>query len=122
MPNGTYQDLVLHQVSRSTIKNDIRLFLEHKLSTIQKARKFSSDWPASHQILALVQLAVLLFIYAATVCLYIGTKGSNPKAYLEKVLQYQKATFSELDRTYLPILDQLKRTRRKRGFTRSKML
>jgi hypothetical protein len=67
----------------------------------------SSDWPATHQILALVQLAVPLFIYAATVCQYIGTKGGNRKAYLEKVLQYQKATFSQLDRTYLPVLDQL---------------
>jgi hypothetical protein len=67
----------------------------------------SPDWPEKHQILALVQLAVLLFIYAATVCRYIGTNGSNPKVYLEKVLQYQKATFSQLDRTYLPVLDQL---------------
>jgi hypothetical protein len=67
----------------------------------------SSDWPATDQILALVQLAVPLFIYAATVCRYIGTKGSNPKACLERVLQYQKATFSQLDGTYLPILDQL---------------
>jgi hypothetical protein len=107
MPNGTYQDLVLHEVSRSTIKHDIRLFLEHELSAIRKSRMLSSDWPATHQILALVQLAVPLFIYAATVCQYIGTKGSNPKAYLEKVLQYQKATFSQLDRTYLPLLDQL---------------
>jgi hypothetical protein len=48
-----------------------------------------------------------LFIYAATVCWYIGSKGSNPTAFLNKVLQYQKATFSQLDRTYLPILDQL---------------
>ncbi|KAF2818296.1 hypothetical protein CC86DRAFT_433807 [Ophiobolus disseminans] len=87
MPNSTYQDLVLHKVPRSTIKHDICLFLEYKL--------------------ALVKLAVPLFIYAATVCRYVGTKGGNPKAYLEKVLQYRKANFSQLDRTYLPILDQL---------------
>jgi hypothetical protein len=107
MPNGTYQDLVLHKVSKSTIEHDIRLFLEHELGDIQKSRMLSPDWPATHQILALVQLAVPLFIYAATVCRYIGTNGSNPKVYLEKVLQYQKATFSQLDRTYLPVLDQL---------------
>ncbi|KAI1523476.1 WD40 multi-domain protein, partial [Pyrenophora tritici-repentis] len=107
MPNGTYHDLVLHEVLKSTVENDIRIFLEHELGAIRKSRMLSSDWPATHQILALVQLAVPLFIYAATVCRYIGTKGSNPKAYLEKVLQYQKATFSQLDRTYLPVLDQL---------------
>jgi type II secretory pathway predicted ATPase ExeA len=107
MTNGTYQDLILHQVPRSTIEHDIRLFLEHELGVIQKERMPSTNWPEAHQMQALVELAVPLFIYAATVCRYVGTKGSNPKAYLDKVLQYQKATFSQLDRIYLPILDQL---------------
>jgi hypothetical protein len=107
MPNSTYQDLVLHEVPRSTIKHDIRLFLEHELSVIQRERMLSSDWPANDQILALVELAVPLFIYAATVCRYVGSKGSNPIAFLNKVLQYHKGTFSQLDRTYLPVLDQL---------------
>jgi hypothetical protein len=107
MANGTYQDLVLHKVPKSTIEHDIRLFLEHELSVIRRERTLSSDWPAKNQILALVELAVPLFIYAATVCRYIGSKGSNPTAFLNKVLQYQKTTFSQLDRTYLPVLDQL---------------
>ncbi|EMD58222.1 hypothetical protein COCSADRAFT_351273 [Bipolaris sorokiniana ND90Pr] len=107
MPNGTYQDLVLHEVPRNTIKHDIRLFLEHELSIIRKERMLASDWPAPQQILALVELAVPLFIYAATVCRYVGSKGSNPMVFLNKVLQYQKPTFSQLDRTYLPVLDQL---------------
>lgn len=107
MANGTYQDLVLHEVPRSTIKHDIRLFLEYELGLIRKERRLGSDWPAQQQILALVELAVPLFIYAATVCRYISSKGSSPKAFLNKVLQYQRATFSQLDRTYLPVLDQL---------------
>jgi Mrp family chromosome partitioning ATPase len=107
MPNGTYQDLVLHEVPRITIEHDIRLFLEHELGVIRKERKLASDWPAKQQIIALVKLAVPLFIYAATVCRYVGSKGSSPAAFLDKVLQYQKATFSQLDRTYLPVLDQL---------------
>jgi hypothetical protein len=107
MPNGTYQDLVLHEVPRITIEHDIRLFLEHELSVIRKERRLASDWPATQQILALVELAVPLFIYAATVCRYVGTKGGDPEEYLNKVLQYPKAAFSQLDRTYLPVLDQL---------------
>jgi hypothetical protein len=107
MPNGAYQDLILHEVQRSTIEHDIQLFLEHELGVIQKERMLSSDWPAAPDIQALVELAVPLFIYTATVCRYVGTKGSNPKAYLDKVLKYQKATFSQLDRIYLPVLDQL---------------
>ncbi|KAI9667819.1 MAG: hypothetical protein M1821_000638 [Bathelium mastoideum] len=107
MPNGTYQDLVLHEVARSTIEHDIKLFLEHELGIIQKERMLSSDWPAEHEISALVELAVPLFIYAATVCRHIGTRGRNPKKSLNKVLEYQKSNFSQLERTYLPILEQL---------------
>ncbi|RYO48185.1 hypothetical protein AA0116_g12702 [Alternaria tenuissima] len=68
MPNGTYQDLVLHEVPRRTIEHDISLFLEHELGVIRKERKLASDWPAKQQIIALVGLAVPLFFYAATVC------------------------------------------------------
>jgi hypothetical protein len=107
MTNGTYQDLILHEVAKSMIERDIGLFLEHELSAIRKARMLSSDWPAPHQIRALVELAVPLFIYAATVCRYVGTNGGNPKKYLNKVLEYGKSTFSQLDRMYLPILEQL---------------
>jgi hypothetical protein len=107
MPNGTYQDLVLHEVPRSTIEHNIRLFLEHKLGVIRKERMLSSDWPAKYQILALVELAVPLFIYAAIVCRYINIKGRDPKKYLNKVLEYGRSTFSQLDWTYLPVLEQL---------------
>jgi hypothetical protein len=107
MPNGTYQDLVLHEVAKSTIERDIELFLKHELISIRKARMLSSDWPARYQIKALVELAVPIFIYAATICRYVGTKAGNPEEYLNKVLQYPKAAFSQLDGTYLPVLDQL---------------
>jgi hypothetical protein len=107
MPNGMYQDLVLHEVPRRMIKHDIRLFLEHELGVIREERKLASDWPTKQQILALVELAVPLFIYAATMCQSVGSKGGSPTALLNKILQYQKATSSQLDRTYLPVLDQL---------------
>ena len=107
MPDGTYKDLILHEVAKQTIRHDIRLFFEHKLREIQQQRLLSPDWPSRDQIHALVELAVPLFIFAATVCRYVGTKGSDPEQYLNKVLEYQKSTFSQLDRTYLPILNQL---------------
>ncbi|KAF2731741.1 hypothetical protein EJ04DRAFT_514396 [Polyplosphaeria fusca] len=107
MPNGTYQDLVLHKVAKNTIENDIRLFYKHELGIIRRERELSLDWPTTDQIQALVELAVPLFIFAATVCRYIGTKSGDPEGYLRKVLGYQKSTFSQLDRTYLPILEQL---------------
>jgi hypothetical protein len=48
-----------------------------------------------------------LFIYAATMCQFVSIKGRNPVKYLDKVLEYKKSTFSQLDRTYLPALEQL---------------
>jgi hypothetical protein len=107
MPNGTYQDLVLHEVQRSTIEHDLRVFLEHELGEIRESHVISTEWPAQHQVLSLVEMAVPLFIYAATVCLFIGTKSSNPRKNLTKVLEYEKSTFSQLELTYLPVLDQL---------------
>jgi DNA-binding transcriptional ArsR family regulator len=107
MPDGTYQDLILHKVPRTTIEHDIRLFLRHKLGVIRQKEGLPSDWPEEQQIVALVELAVPLFIYASTVCRYISTKGGDPEEYLDKVLQYPKTAFSQLDRTYLPVLDQL---------------
>jgi len=107
MSDGTYQDLVLHEVPRRTIEHDIRLFLEHKLREIQGSRSLSPNWPRREQIQALVELAAPLFIFAATVCRYIGTKGGDPEEYLNKVLEYRKSTFSQLDQTYLPVLNQL---------------
>ena len=99
MPNGTYQDLVLHEVAKITIEHDIRLFLENELGTIREARALSQFWPTEGQIQALVERAVPLFIFATTVCRYIGTKGGDPETYLNKVLEYQKSTFSQIDQT-----------------------
>src|SRR5437016_1130504 len=57
---------------------------------------------------ALVELAVPLFIFAATACRYIADLRDNPARRLEIVLQYQSASHvSQLDRTYLPILSRL---------------
>ncbi len=38
MSDGTYRDLVLHEVPRNTIERDITLFLEHELARIREQR------------------------------------------------------------------------------------
>ncbi|KAF7514113.1 hypothetical protein GJ744_004438 [Endocarpon pusillum] len=107
MPDGTYKDLILHEVARQTIEHDIHIYLEHELIEIRQQRSLSSDWPNRSQIQELVEQAVPLFIFAATACRYIGDWRDNPKRRLEKVLGYRKLNASKLDATYLPILDQL---------------
>ena len=108
MSDGTYQDLILHEVPKQIIEHDIAVFLKHELVKIKEQRSLSADWPSKDQIQALVNIAIPLFIFAATACRYIGDKRDNPKKRLGIILQYQTVTqVSKLDRTYLPILDQL---------------
>ncbi|KAF2188504.1 hypothetical protein K469DRAFT_767383 [Zopfia rhizophila CBS 207.26] len=59
---------------------------EHELGEIRTQRSLSLDWPAKDQIQSLVEIAIPLFIFAATVCRYIGGKGGYPKERLDIVL------------------------------------
>jgi hypothetical protein len=53
-------------------------------------------------------MAIPLFIFATTVCRFIGDLRWDPEERLATVLRYQTAgQASQLDRTYLPVLDQL---------------
>ena len=107
MSDGTYQDLILHEVPKETIRHDITLFYEHELGEIREQRSLSLHWPSKDQIQALVEMAIPLFIFAATACRYIGDTHDNPQKRLDIVLQYQTTKVSHLDRVYLPILNQL---------------
>jgi hypothetical protein len=107
LSDGTHQDLILHEVQKETIEHDISLFLEYELGKIRTQRSLSSDWPTKDQIQTLVQMAIPLFIFAATSCRYIGDRRDNPRKRLDIVLGYQKTKANKLDKTYLPILNQL---------------
>ncbi|KAF2258043.1 vegetative incompatibility protein HET-E-1 [Lojkania enalia] len=107
MPNGTYEDLILHEVAKQTIQHDIRVYFKRELARVQQERSLSKDWPGTDQIEALVKQAVPLFIFATTACRYISDRRDNPQKRLEIILDYQKAKVSKLDATYLPILNQL---------------
>ena len=108
MQDGTYQDLILHDIPKETIEHDIALFLENELKVVSEERSIPLGWPSKDQIKELVNMAIPLFIFAATACRYIGDKRDNPRKRLEIILQYQTAKqVSQLDKTYLPILNQL---------------
>ncbi|MCJ1348667.1 hypothetical protein MMC31_006900, partial [Peltigera leucophlebia] len=108
MSDGTYQDLILHNIPKETIAHDIAVFLEHELRVVSKQRSLPLGWPSKEQIQALVEMAIPLFIFASTACRYIGDERDNPKKRLEIFLQYQTTNqVSRLDKTYLPILNHL---------------
>ncbi|KAF4534641.1 Vegetative incompatibility protein HET-E-1 [Lasiodiplodia theobromae] len=115
---GQYQDLVLHEIPKPVIEHDITAFLEYKLKEIRDEynrrsagkRQLPSDWPGTEAIQTLVQMAIPLFIFAATICRFIQDSAySNPDGQLRKVLGYKvgRAEVDRLDATYRPILDQL---------------
>ncbi|RVD82093.1 uncharacterized protein DFL_006529 [Arthrobotrys flagrans] len=106
LPRGTYEDLVLHEVPK--IEHDISVFLKHELSKIAEEHELSQGWPGDERIQKLVEMAMPLFIYAATLCRFIGDPSWDPSKRIKKVLEYQTGwQTSKLGKTYLPILDQL---------------
>ncbi len=110
-----YHDIKLEQVQASTIEHDIRKYLEYRFCEMQKEDwslqpfdPLPANWPDTQDIDTLVRLAVPLFIFAFTVCRFISE--ANPRKRLDSLLRQAKlgkTSFSELDKTYLPILDQL---------------
>ncbi|KAK0645495.1 hypothetical protein B0T16DRAFT_428600 [Cercophora newfieldiana] len=111
---GKYQGLALHQIPEQVVEQDISTFLAYELTRIKNKydAQVPLDWPGEDNIQILVQMAVPLFIFAATVCRFVDDKGrSNPTKRLKTVLQYRTATrnsrLDKLDATYLPVLDQL---------------
>jgi hypothetical protein len=116
MSGDTHQDLALHEIPKADIEHDISTYLRHEFVRIRSEyskrspqRLLSADWPGDGNIQTLVKMAIPLFIFAATVCRFVADpiKG-NPKKRLGAILEYQTASqASILDRTYLPVLDQL---------------
>lgn len=115
---GTYQDLILHEIPHDIIEHDIAAFLEYELSKINKEfnssvsadRQLPSDWPGTEKMQILVEMAIPLFIFAATVCRFLADRrgGRSPSEKLQTVLQLQtRSQKSKLDATYLPILANL---------------
>ncbi|KAK4096064.1 hypothetical protein N658DRAFT_532103 [Parathielavia hyrcaniae] len=116
---GKYQDMALHQIPELVVERDISTFVRHELANIRDQhnslppnRKLPLDWPGENVIHTLTQMAIPLFIFAATACRFIGDEGrSNPDKRLKHVLKYQTEThdsrLDKLDATYLPVLSQL---------------
>ncbi|KIX05609.1 uncharacterized protein Z518_03581 [Rhinocladiella mackenziei CBS 650.93] len=120
VPIDTYQDIVLHEeVPRATIQNDILVFLEDEFSKIREnynrdrpsSIALNPDWPGRGSLQALADMAVPLFIVAATVCRFLSDLNWNPRTRLEKLLESKGiGATSQMEQTYLPVLRQLSAT------------
>lgn len=116
---GSYQDLVLHQLPPQIIISDIAHFLASELRKIKEdynglspVTPLPADWPGSEVVQELARMARPLFVFAATACRFISDPvWSDPDGQLQKVLEYRSednnAGLGNLDATYRPVLDRL---------------
>lgn len=91
-------------------KQDIRTFLSEKLASIRKAKRLTADWPSAEDKEELIKKASdpePLFIYAATLILFVEGKGrsAKPKLQLEKWLR-SGGSASRFGPIYQPVINQ----------------
>lgn len=98
---------LLHKISGPTIEHDIKAFFQHKLPMIRQSRGLDDEWPGEKNIQILIQMAIPLFIYAATMCRAFEDQAWAPTTSLEGFLNHQDEQSSQLSGTYLPVLDRI---------------
>ncbi|KAE8361663.1 hypothetical protein BDV27DRAFT_166730 [Aspergillus caelatus] len=105
--------IVLHEIPEVVIKHDILLFLEHRFSKIRqesllRGRALPPNWPGKDTIQSIATLSVPLFIFAATLCRFVGDKRWTPEKRLAAIFEDPAMlSASEMERVYLPILNQV---------------
>ena len=105
MPQLLHQDLVLHDVPSQVVEHDIAIFLRHELSRIQEEHCLAADWPVEDEVNTLLHRSEGLFIYAATVCRFIGDDLDLPPKRLESVLHDTSADhLRQLDKMYRQVI------------------
>ncbi|PWI65022.1 hypothetical protein PCL_07434 [Purpureocillium lilacinum] len=113
---GEYQSALLHEIPQHVITHDISAFFNEELArirreynlTVRRERQLPEGWPGASDSIALVHLAIPLFIFAATVCRFIGDRRlGSPDKQLAKVLHRASEQSSQLAATYLPVLENM---------------
>ncbi|KAI5845957.1 hypothetical protein BZA05DRAFT_342136, partial [Tricharina praecox] len=80
-----YREIILHENPES-VNPDISTFLRHEFDTIRMNCDLPEGWPDKPSLDNLVRKAGGLFIYAATVCRFIGDIDEDPEERLTSVL------------------------------------
>lgn len=100
-------------------KDDISVFVRSRLETFrdvmnQKATRENQrlflSWPGEDKTTRLIEMAVPLFIFAATACRFIKDRrmSGDPDERLERILKQEiKDHNSQITATYLPTLEQM---------------
>lgn len=112
-----YQDFILHEIAEPTIQRDLYLYLEHELSKIRQtynhiasdqSRELATNWPTRSDVQLLAHMSTPLLIFATTACRFIDDgRFGKPDELLTHILRFRAKGDSQLDDTYLPILQRL---------------
>ena len=104
----------LHDVQRSSVDGDIKLFFRAQLTKIAKTRSdcdFTEDWPSSSEINILCEKAAGFFIYASTVVKLVTFRHRTPTEQLEQIISLPHNTVHEgrsgIDLLYSQVLEQV---------------
>jgi hypothetical protein len=84
-------------VPQTTIRDDIFIFLKDAFSKIRgdynddphSGTPLNHDWPGKKVLEDLVNMAIPLFIVAATVYRFVGDRNWDPQQQLERILELQ---------------------------------
>ena len=105
--------LKLHEVERSSVDDDIKLFFKVRLGDIAKTRSdcdLMEDWPSPYDIDLLCKKAAGLFIYASTVVKFIASPYDLPTERLTLIISLRHSTAHEgksgVDLLYTQVLEQ----------------
>jgi hypothetical protein len=99
--------LKLHDVDRSSVDEEIRVYLRTRLTKLRKRRgcEFPEEWPNSHDIDILCKRAAGLFIYASKLVKFIASKNHLPTERLDLILRSPRAAHEVwIDLTYTQTL------------------
>lgn len=114
----SHRDFILHDIPEPVIRHDIYVYLRDELPKIRDnceltlRENIPLNWPDEKNTEALVNMAIPLFIFAATMCRFIGDKWEwDPVGKLKKILHYRSfkdlTHREQLETTYVPVLNQL---------------
>ena len=102
-----------HDVGRSSINTDIKLFLETRLTEIAKTRSdcdFGEIWPSPYDIDVLCKKSAGLFVYASTVVKFVTSPHDLPTERLTLIVSHRQSTAHEgrsgIDLLYTQVLEQ----------------
>ena len=121
MSTDVHHDMILHEVPQPIIQHDILAFLRDAFAKIRKdynreplrGTPLNHDWPGDEVLQQLTDMAIPLFIIAATICRFVHDPHWDPQERLETILQTRKiGQISQMAKTYLPVLNQMTTTLR----------